>query len=150
MNKIYKIGVPKSPCKKQNIEIVGPVSVVMMTCGGGMGGCQWKEYGSFVKEPEIGKMAKFISATTGEEITINPAYIVNIKTKKLVKVTSDTTLWRNYNKVECKKRIETHYFWFDESDTIETTPGYTSYIGTGDGQLGAHLIGEIVDETPCD
>lgn len=145
MKKIYELGLTKSPCKSHKVENLGPVSVVHMTCGGGMGGSSWREYGSFETEPEIGKMAKFVSAITGEEKTINPAYIVSIETKALVKVTSDTTPWRNYHRTECKKRIETMYLCFDESDTIKSALTHTSY----DGELKGHVIGTFVDETPC-
>lgn len=122
MNKTYKIQSTRSPYGEHKVETIGTINKVLMTCGGGMGGAQWSEFGSFKSDPEIGKMTEFVDAVTGETKVLNPQYIVEIEKKTLVKVTTDQTAHYNYSSKVCDKAIETRYIWIDLSDTAIADP----------------------------
>jgi hypothetical protein len=105
---------------------MGVVSRVEMTCGGGMGGSHWYVYGNFKEKPQIGQMAYLTDEISGEQITINPNYIVTIKAKQLVKVETDVTPHTNYSRTTCKKHIKIQYYWFDLMDSITAGSSYDS------------------------
>jgi len=137
MIKDITIPHPCSPCESHRVINLGTVSRVEITCGGGMGGLHWYVYGTFDEKPQIGKMAYLTDEISGEQITINPNYIVTIKEKQLVKVESDVTPHTNYNGKTCKKHIKIQYYWFDLMDNI--TAG-TKYDGTASDKIKNNFI----------
>jgi hypothetical protein len=94
---------------------------VEMSCGGGMGGSHWYEYGWFKTKPQIGQateLVEFVSAVSGETKTINPNFIVTFEDKKLVKTTTDVTAWRNFGVKRYKKSTHIAYYCFDITDEV--------------------------------
>ena len=119
MNKTIIIKSNYSPYGSHEVKNLGIFSRVLMSCGGGMGGSKWYEYGTFEETPQVGKMATLVDAVSGEKKTINPNYIVSIEEKKLVRVVTDVTAWKNYNKKVCTKATHTSYYWFDKSHNLK-------------------------------
>lgn len=118
MNKKIVIVPTYSPSKNHLVLVLGDVTKVKMSCGGGMGGSKWYEFGGFENKPKIGEFVNFVDAVSGETKIINPNYIVEVEEKKLVKVTTDVTEWKNYNKKVCNKAIHIAYYWFDKTDKV--------------------------------
>ena len=124
MNKNIVIAPTYSPNAGHEVKNLGIINKVVMSCGGGMGGSRWNEYGKFNSIPEIGNMVQFVDAVSGETKTINPSFIVKIEEVQLVKVTTDVTPHANYAVKSCNKATHTTYYWFDKSDTISGVREY--------------------------
>ena len=86
------LSLPGSPAEWNGKPILRPITVITMTCGGGMGGSYWKEYvlQTKLKFP-MGEMLYLIDATTGKEFTVNPRYVVKAENFILVEAHYSTT-----------------------------------------------------------
>ena len=110
--KTIKIGPSCSP----NTYIVSHEIIkgkkLLVSYGGSIGGNSKTYYCTEViemrdpKEPTILR----VRLLTGETFELNPAFIVEIKERDIVKVISSVTGHRNFNKKICSKAIETEYF----------------------------------------
>jgi hypothetical protein len=120
----HTFGYPVSPC-----TLIGSdekeISKVTISCGGGMGGSKWCEYGNF-EHLESNQLCGFKDAITGERRTINTAFVVEVETGKLVKVDWDTTAHANYgaSKPRCEKCIHTRYYFIPTDDEYEIVNEY--------------------------
>lgn len=118
----HTIGYPCSPC-----EFIGSeekeVSRVKMSCGGGMGGSVWYEYGKF-DNLDSNKLCEFTDAITGEKKTLNTSFVVKIESGTIVKMSFDTTAHANYNTKICKKQTHTIYRYIKTSDDYEMKDKY--------------------------
>lgn len=107
MGKYYKksfaIGKKCSPGAAPVVKSEDNVIMIKMSCGGGLGGACWYEYGSFVSEQvRLNELIQFKDYFTGEIKTLNPRYIVKIEDRKIVAVESDCTMNEN---MRCKSQI---------------------------------------------
>lgn len=55
----------------------------------------------------------------GDEIKVNPSFIVEIYDRVIIKFVSNITAWRNFYKKECTSSIRTTYFEIKPTDTFE-------------------------------
>lgn len=71
---------PGSPCRWTTGLRLKAISIITMSCGGGMGGAQWKEYVDRLPNIllEEGRMIEVRDAVSGEAFAINPRFVVNI------------------------------------------------------------------------
>lgn len=118
MNKNIVICPTYSPNAGHEVKNLGIINKVRMSCGGGMGGSTWYEYGKFKSTPKIGELVEFVDAVSGETKSINPSFIVKVEQVQLVKVTTDVTPHANYAVKSCDKATHTTYYWFDKTDSI--------------------------------
>ena len=122
-----KIGLPCTPSKHISHEII-PAIKVRVTFGGGMGGTN-KNYYCLVVNTRNHDFY-YLTLITGEEIQINPKYIVEIKKANLVKLVTDITEHTNYHKVEVKKHIKTQYIELNYRETYDLNPNEYVQINT--------------------
>lgn len=105
---IFKFRNHYSPTNGVEVIEIGEYLCLSMTCGGGMGGCRWKEY---IKATEL-KPNTLVEVETlfGEKKTINTEYVVKAETKKYIVVKEDSTPWVNFH----NKRYDSHisYTWY--------------------------------------
>ena len=116
MNKTFIIEPSCSPFGKHEVTVIGEVSKVMMSCGGGMGGCSWNEFGTITGDTKNDAFVTLTDAVSGETKQLNTRFIVTVETKKLVKVVTDVTPHVNYTKKVCKSAVQTTYYYIDLSD----------------------------------
>ena len=76
---------------------VTEIERVLMSCGGGLGGAQWYEYGDFVDEPKMEEFVRFKDYFTGETKVLNPRFIVKIEDRKVARIESDLTQNHNFH-----------------------------------------------------
>lgn len=97
------------------------VQKVLVTFGGGMGGANKTYYcESIVRNPEFYDL-KLIS---GELKQVNPTYIVEIGSAKLVKVVVDVTGHSHFNSIgakKCTRTMITELLYGQEYEVVETT-----------------------------
>lgn len=95
--KIYRTCNPSKFVKKEEMH---EMLKVRMTCGGGVGGSSWYEYihSDYDSEPIDLQSESPIYVTNylGEEIMLNPKFIVKVSHISIVKVVEDITAWRTY------------------------------------------------------
>ena len=96
------------------------VTKVLISYGGGMGGSHKTYYCTDFQLKKSNGMyvAKLIE---GEIIQINPSYVVEIKTRVLVKFVTDKTAHANYHDVKFKSSILTEYIELEHDETFEAT-----------------------------
>lgn len=119
MKKTYKIEPSRSPFGEHKVENLGTIKEILMSCGGGMGGAQWNEYGEIAGNLNENKFVVLTKAITGQTKDLNTANIVTVKDKQLIKVTTDLTPHYNYGgRKTCNSAVETIYYVVDTSDTV--------------------------------
>lgn len=113
------IGLKCTPSKLVSATAMG-VTKVFITYGGGMGGGNRTYYCTdfYMNTSKKMYIATLIS---GEEIEINPRYVVVIETKILVKVVTDKTAHANYHDAKYKSSILTEYIELEHGETFVTT-----------------------------
>lgn len=70
-----KIYLPNCPSKWLSKPKVSKVIMVLMTCGGGMGGCRWKEY---LIDKDIKDGLNQYTRIDGLKIKLNSKYVVKV------------------------------------------------------------------------
>lgn len=80
------LGLPFTPSHWVGTPEYIPVTRIRMTCGGGVGGSSWYEYVNRIMIDDVID-SKFIKVTdyTGNEITINTNYIVEMRNFTILK-----------------------------------------------------------------
>lgn len=126
MKQTYIIGPSKNPYKSHNVTELGEFMKVTMTCGGGMGGARWEEYGTFVTLPNGNTLCEFKDAITGSTVQLGTAYIVKIETVKIIKATTDVTPHYNYHEKKFKSAVETFYYAINPEDGFRACAAYGS------------------------
>lgn len=98
-----QIGKPYSPAKRIGLgkQVVYKVE---MSCGGGMGGSHWFEYGEIKGDIKTDNIVTLVDAYTKEEKILNRNFIVSIKKVNFITYTWDITEWANYNGKTCNKK----------------------------------------------
>jgi hypothetical protein len=94
MKKITKIGKPCSPSKHISDELI-QATEVLASWGGGMGGASKKYYFT-------NNNGNSWTDLVGEEMFINPEFIVHKRKVRIVKTVTDTTGHSNYHQPTCK------------------------------------------------
>ena len=110
MKKVVKLGKHVSPSIPPVLLDTALIEKVTMSCGGGLGGSKWEEYGTFIDEAKPNTLAKFKNYITGEVKVLNTSYVVMIESRKVVKIESDVTQNHNFNH---KKTID---YWLMARD----------------------------------
>lgn len=106
--------IDKSPCLK-----------VRMTCGGGMGGCEWYEY---IKPTElISNSIIDVVNVFGEKKQINTRYVVKVEEQECLIVEEDKTPWRNYDKKVCDSYITRTWFSIHPNQHIQILDKNVNY-----------------------
>lgn len=121
MNKNYVIEPSNSPVGKHQVTEVGLIKKVKMSCGGGMGGSVWNEFGTITGDIYKDNFVTLRDAISGEEKALNTKYIVKVEDKKLIEVLTDITPFKNYGKKVCEKAFRTIYYYIDLTDTAVAT-----------------------------
>ena len=90
MNQVIQIGKHVSPAPPAKVIDERMIKSIKMSCGGGIGGAQWQEYG-YIKNgtPNFTDWVEFEDYFTGETKMLNPNFIVKIEDRKVVAVKSD-------------------------------------------------------------
>lgn len=107
---MFQIGKKCSPSAPPVLLDTRVITRVKMSCGGGMGGSTWCEYGKALDPIEPNKVIRFRDYITGEVILLNTNYIVKASEKKVAKVKSDCTRNSNFKN---KEQID---FWLMSVD----------------------------------
>jgi len=126
VEEIYKIYKTCSPSEKPVVVDVKNVLLIIMSCGGGIGGSSWKELvlDEDCKIPS-NELHTFIDAISGKEVTLNTAYIVKYEPKQVLKVYDDVTAHRNYSKKVCNKAWCERYIVLDRGQKWECADNYS-------------------------
>ena len=127
VEEIYKIHKTCTPSEIPVVVDVKNVLLITMTCGGGIGGAQWKE---LVLDEDCkitsNELHTFIDAISGKEVTLNSHYIVKIEPKQVLKVYDDITAHRNYSKIVCKRAWNERFIVLDRGQKWECVEKYSS------------------------
>ena len=67
-----------------------------------------------------------IETIDGKKINLMPNFVVEVEETKLLKLVTDVTGHRNYNKTVCKKSILTEYFDLSGFDNYNIEQKYSS------------------------
>lgn len=129
MNKTYKIEPSRSPFGEHKVENLGTIKEILMTCGGGMGGAQWKEHGEIAGNLNENKFVVLTKVITGQTKDLNTANIVTVEDKQLIKVTTDLTPFYNYGRKTCNSAEETIYYAVDTSDKVVASNDRNTLVG---------------------
>lgn len=107
--KIYRTCSPSKLIAKY--EMHGMLKLTM-TCGGGMGGSRWEEYIEEITGDEmIGDQNEWVRNYLGEEIMLNPRFVVKMERVSVVKVVEDITSWKTYHSgTDGNQYLKTMYF----------------------------------------
>lgn len=120
---IREIGAPCSPCNFIESKTT-KVLKIKMSCGGGVGGSVWDEYGTTKDDFSKGGFITLKSAFTNEEITINTRFVVKAEEVQLVTMVWDTTPHANYNRSTCKKQTKTCYYCLPKNEKYRVIADY--------------------------
>ena len=135
--KTIKIGPSCSP----NTYIVSHEIIkgkkFLVSYGGGMGGVHKIYFCKELYEPKPAESMRMLTLLTGEVIRVNGRFIVEISDRNIVKVVSDVTGHRNFNKKMYSKVIETEYF---EMFYGEQPMFVTDYTSRHSGELEGRTI----------
>lgn len=82
-NKHIVLGLPKTPARWDGNPVFTPITRILMSCGGGMGGSRWYEYVKRVPHSDMNGL-KTVTDVDGKEKTINAAYVVAMEDFSLV------------------------------------------------------------------
>lgn len=76
-----KIGYPRTPCRWIGKEKVKTVTLVRMSCGGGMGGASWLE---ILEKTEVQPGLNKYKRVDGSFVTLNGNFIVDAEDRKML------------------------------------------------------------------
>jgi hypothetical protein len=107
--KIIKIGVSCTPNSYIVSHEIIKSKKLLVSYGGGVGGISKFYFCTKVVEMNNPSMLA-ITLLDGEYFELNPAFVVETKDRDIVKVVSNVTGHRNYNKKIYREVIETEYF----------------------------------------
>lgn len=102
---MFYIGKHVSPSIPPVLLDEKQIQRVRISCGGGMGGSSWFEYGKALDPIEPNKIIRFRCYITGEVKFINTSFVVTVENKKVAKVESDCTRNSNF------KNKKTIHYW---------------------------------------
>ena len=112
-----------NPSKFVRHEEIHGILKVKMSCGGGMGGAQWHEY---IQEPNDfeleGESPVWVTNYLGEELLINPRFIVKANRISITKVVEDITEWQR--KLDGKQYLKTIYLEISPYETVALVDEY--------------------------
>lgn len=118
--KIYRSCNPSEFVKHEEIH---GILKVKMSCGGGMGGAQWHEY---IQEPNDfeleGESPVWVTNYLGEEMLINPRFIVKASRISIVKVVEDITAWKRA--LDGKQYLQTMYIEISPHEAVTLVDEY--------------------------
>ena len=104
-------------CSPSEITDTQELSVTefLVSYGGGMGGANQTHYALDYKTNDD----KFyvLELLNGNQIKINPRFVVSMQDKKVLRIENDVTAHTNYHKQVCKQFIIVNYYAMDKSDT---------------------------------
>lgn len=118
--KIYRSCNPSKFVKHEEIH---GILKVKMSCGGGLGGAQWYEY---IKEPCEGELEGdspvWVTDYLGEELLINPKFIVKANRISITKVVEDITEWKRA--LDGKQYLQTMYIEISPYEAVTLADEY--------------------------
>lgn len=120
--KIYRTCNPSSFVGKEEIH---NILKIKMSCGGGLGGSSWYEYIYDTVALE-GDSLVWVTNYLGEEIKLNPRFMVKVNRVSLVKVEEDITAWKFHgaNKPTNEKYLTIRYIETPRHETISLVDEY--------------------------
>lgn len=118
--KIYRSCNPSKFVKHEEIH---GILKVKMSCGGGMGGAQWYEY---IQEPNDfeleGESPVWVTNYLGEEMLLNPRFIVKANRISIAKVVEDITAWKRMS--DGRQYLNTMYFEIAPYESVTLVDQY--------------------------
>jgi hypothetical protein len=119
------VGKPCSPSETISHEVI-EMKRVLITYGGGMGGANKEYYTKKIYKEQAINGGWNIETIDGKIIQLMPNFIVEVEETKVLKLVTDVTRHRNYNKTTCKKSILTEYFDLSGFDNYNIEEKYSS------------------------
>jgi hypothetical protein len=119
------VGKPCSPSETISHEVI-EMKRVLITYGGGMGGANKEYYTKKIYKEQAINGGWNIETIDGKIIQLMPNFIVEVEETKVLKLVTDVTGHRNYNKTTCKKSILTEYFDLSGFDNYNIEEKYSS------------------------
>ena len=123
--KTIKIGLSCSPSKMISTEKI-ETKKVLISYGGGMGGAHQKLYATNIKPDWEFDGHLRLTLISGEEVSINPAFIVMKNDCNVVKVVTDNTQHANYNEKSCNKSVDTEFIELRYDEDYVVVNEYTA------------------------
>ena len=118
--KIYRSCNPSKFIRHE--EMHGMLKVTM-SCGGGMGGSRWEEY---IREPFEGELEGdspvWVTNYLGEEVLLNPRFVVKATRLSITKVVEDITAWMRRS--DGKQYLKTTYFEISPCESVALIDEY--------------------------
>ena len=107
--RIYRTCSPSKLIEKY--EMQGMLKLTM-TCGGGMGGSRWEEYIEETTGDEMmSDQNEWVRNYLGEEIMLNPRFVVKMERVSVIKVVEDITNWKTHHSgADGNQYLKTMYF----------------------------------------
>lgn len=128
--KIYRSCNPSKFVKHEEIH---NILKVKMSCGGGLGGAKWYEYIQEPCENELeGNSPVWVTDYLGEELLINPRFIVKANRISITKVVEDITEWQRA--LDGKQYLKTIYLEISPYETVTLVDEY-KYVKYEDQQI---------------
>jgi hypothetical protein len=121
--------LPGSPAEWCYAPDLFPITVITMSCGGGMGGAQWKEYVSRIQTKDLtaDQMLTVTDAVSDKEFVINTRYVVKIENFLMVEANYRSTntylTGRDHGVVRALLDDETSEVWLKDNQ------GHLAYKG---------------------
>lgn len=117
MNYEKEILIISPPCSPSRLMDCAEMKCdkISLASGGGLVFRTTTYYAISIDKNEYKPMWK-INTIEGDEICINPAYVIAMQKVKVVKQVTDTTAHKNYEKLMCEKAITTQYFDVGNND----------------------------------
>lgn len=120
------IGFPCTPSKWTHEPEYKKISVITMSCGGGMGGSKWREYVERIPMNNPLNGIQTFTPIEGNDIRLNPQYMVKITNLTLVTVRYETTN-SNFSKIRdgiVDKIPLSKQFLIEDGQTVELIKDY--------------------------
>lgn len=105
----------------------------LVSYGGGMGGANQTHYALDYKTNDKFYVLELLN---GNQIKINPRFIVSMQDKKVLRIENDVTAHSNYREKNCEKYIIVNYYAMDDTDT------YTIDKNQFDSKLPTAILSE--------
>ena len=119
------VGKPCSPSETISHEVI-EMKRVLISYGGGIGGVNKQYYTKKLYKEQAINGSWNIETIDGKKIQLMPNFIVEVEETKVLKLVTDVTEHRNYNKTTCKKSILTEYFDLSGFDNYNIEEKYSS------------------------
>ena len=129
-----KIGLCGSPAKLVSHEVIDTKKVII-SYGGGLGGASEKHYCTKIQKPIFSIEEKnfwLLTLLNGEVFEVNPAFIVKVEDRRLVKLVCDVTSHSYFNAKNYKRMHIIEYIGlkFEEDYVI-----VNDYVSREDGRV---------------